>query len=178
MQRRARLKAMFRHSSSEETMSLCRSFYKHQRHRVVTDGLHTDGCYTWPRVFFSVCACCSWLTAKYWMISGLLLDLSSTSVNTSNTSMARGEKKLGITQYETGWIHEASRQHEVCFRYPRLLLLLRSSSGTWSCPPRSARPRPICWRGEGNQWARHLVKIKKNTIIQKDARLCKTVFKV
>lgn len=28
MQRRARLKAMFRHSSSEEAMSLCRSFCK------------------------------------------------------------------------------------------------------------------------------------------------------
>lgn len=32
----------------------------------------------------------SWLTMKYWMISGLLLDLSSTSVNTCNTSAADG----------------------------------------------------------------------------------------
>lgn len=41
--------------------------------------------YTWFSFFFSWCL---WLTIKYWMISGLLLDLSSTSVNTSNTSRA------------------------------------------------------------------------------------------
>lgn len=35
----------------------------------------------------SFCFCCLWLTMKYWMISGLLLDFSSTSVNTSNTSI-------------------------------------------------------------------------------------------
>ncbi len=34
------------------------------------------------------CFACLWLTVKYWMISGLLLDFSSTSVNTSNTSVA------------------------------------------------------------------------------------------
>jgi len=39
---------------------------------------------------------CSLLTVKYCMISGLLLDLSSTSVNTSNTSVAGGVKKNKI----------------------------------------------------------------------------------
>lgn len=42
MQRRARLKAMFRHSSSEETISLCRSFYKQRHREVLTDVLHID----------------------------------------------------------------------------------------------------------------------------------------
>lgn len=87
MQRRARLKAMFRHSSSEEAMSLCRSFYK-QWHKAVTDTLTR-----WQVLHLTSCVCCLWLTMKYWMISGLLLDFSSTSVNTSNTSIVDRERK-------------------------------------------------------------------------------------
>lgn len=41
--------------------------------------------------FFGVCYL--WLTVKYWMISGLLLDFSSTSVNTSSTSRAGRKNK-------------------------------------------------------------------------------------
>lgn len=95
MQRRARLKAMFRHSSSEEVMSLWRSFYK-QWHKAVIDMLTH-----WQVLHLTFCFSCLWLTMKYWMISGLLLDFSSTSVNTSNTSRSGQEKKLYTTHFDT-----------------------------------------------------------------------------
>lgn len=44
-----------------------------------------------------LCSCCSWLTMKYWMISGLLLDFSSTSVNTSSTSVAVRKKRVSYS---------------------------------------------------------------------------------
>ena len=46
--------------------------------------------------------------------------------------------------------------------YPRLLLLLTSFSGTWSCRPHSVKQRQKCWRGAGNQWPHRLEKSKNN----------------
>lgn len=151
MQRRARLKAMFRHSSSEEAMSLCRSFYK-QWHKAVTDMLTC-----WQVLHLTSCVCCLWLTMKYWMISGLLLDFSSTSVNTSNTSIVDRGGQHCIAHFDTGlnvklrWVS-----------YPPLPLLSTSSLGTLSCLQRSAKPRQICWQGEGNQWTCRLTESRNN----------------
>jgi hypothetical protein len=97
MQRRARLKAMLRHNSSVEVISLCRSFWGQRRKlkpvylsctewcsRVCVGGLF---------VYNKGVLLEGKLTVKYWMISGFLLDLSSTSVRTSSTSETqRGAK--------------------------------------------------------------------------------------
>lgn len=69
MQRRARLKAMFRHSSSEEAMSLCRWFCK-QWHKAVIHVVTADGYFAWP--FVSVVFDSQWST-------GWSLGSSSTS---------------------------------------------------------------------------------------------------
>lgn len=51
----------------------------------------------WDTALDLFCVHFLWLTMKYCMISGLLLDFSSTSVNTSNTSIAvKGERKKWV----------------------------------------------------------------------------------
>lgn len=141
MQRMARLKAMFLHSSSDEPISLCRSFCK-QWHSPVS---HAHTPHLTPYLLFVV-GDSRWSTG--W---------SPGSSSTSHPPLSTLPKHLQHTRCVTNAHSDTGNPTCLtpvagCFvyyhhPYPPRLLLSTSSSGTWSYQQRSARPRPICWQG-------------------------------